>query len=166
MKPTKNPFQLVDFVVINAKFSFVPNETRKSIDEIESEYILNVDYRFEFEGNRVSVYSKVAVNMNSSSIPLPGYSIFAEGVSIFECDAVHISKMEDRIKYANYSGVPIGLNNLRCFIMQLTSNGPFGKYVLPTLNLKDLMQQKYKQVSSIAGKESRTKKKALQRKAR
>jgi preprotein translocase subunit SecB len=43
-----------------------------------------------------------------------------------------------------FSAVSIALNSLRGFISSLTANAPFGRYILPSIDVNDLFRQKAK----------------------
>jgi preprotein translocase subunit SecB len=59
-----------------------------------------------------------------------------------------------------YSTVSIALNLLRGFIITLTSAGPCGKYILPSIDIDDLFRQK-----NEAAKKAKKKPDALKKRA-
>ncbi len=54
--------------------------------------------------------------------------------------------------YENYTSLIITINHLRNFISNITSYGPLGKYVLPSIDMTDLINQKIKQGDSLSDK--------------
>jgi hypothetical protein len=58
----------------------------------------------------------------------------------------------------NQSALGVVINSLRSAIVQLTAHGPFGKYVLPSVDVADLHRQKYAAMQAKAGPKRRRKK--------
>lgn len=152
MKPVLSPFEILDFVIVNSTYSFNAPTGKQNIFELMSKYEIDTNYKFESAPDHIRIYTKVAVN--NSENPLPGYSIFAEGMAIFSFNKKAKLSDEEKRKFVNYSGIPITLNCLRGFLINLTATGPLGRYTLPSFDLNDLMNQKIKQLS-VAGKRKR-----------
>lgn len=142
MKPQLSPLILIDFAIINSSFKFIAPSDNSDIRQLVSEYQIDIDFAIIPEQANTRVFIKAYVNQQETEIP--GYSIFAEGVAVFNLsDKVALTE-EDKRALLQYSAVSIALNSLRGFISSLTANAPFGRYTLPSIDVNDLFQQKAK----------------------
>ena len=140
MKPQLSPLELNDFAIINCNFKFTAPPNKTNIRKVFEEYLLDIDFAIVKDEENTRVFIKIAINQGDNN--LPGYSIFAEGVAIFELIANDTLSEEDKKSLLQYSAVSIALNSLRGFISSLTANAPFGKYILPSIDVNNLFQQK------------------------
>jgi preprotein translocase subunit SecB len=140
MKPQLSPLVLNDFAIINCNFKFTAPPEKSNIRKIIDEYSLDMDFAIVKDDENTRVFIKVAINHGDNK--LPGYSIFAEGVAIFELTDVNSLSEEDKKSLLQHSAVSIAINSLRGFISSLTANAPFGKYILPSIDVNNLFQQK------------------------
>lgn len=156
MIPQLSPLVLNDFAIINCNFKFTAPPESTNIRKIVDEYILDMDFAIVKEDDdSTRVFIKTAINHGDNK--LPGYSIFAEGVAIFELTDVSALTEEDKKSLLQYSAVSIAINSLRGFISSLTANAPFGKYILPSIDVNNLFQQKATKVK----KDTQRKKKKI-----
>lgn len=140
MKPQLSPLVLNDFAIINCNFKFTAPPDKTSIRKIVEEYDLDIDFATVKDEEKIRIFIKAAINQGDNN--LPGYSIFAEGVAIFELISSTSLSAEDKKSLLQYSAVSIAINSLRGFISVLTANAPFGKYILPSIDVNNLSQQK------------------------
>lgn len=160
MTPKLSPLKLNDFAIINCNFNFTAPPEKSNVREIVDEYSLDLDFAIIKDDDISRVFIKTAINHGDNK--LPGYSIFAEGVAIFELTSVNSLSEEDKKSLLQYSGVSIAINSLRGFITSLTANAPFGKYILPSIDVNNLFQQKLAKVKkNISVKRKRLPKKNL-----
>lgn len=142
MKFVKSQLELIDFFILNTKYKFVDTvESNLDIKKLFSEYEMDIDFMPKIkENNQYFIYIKISINEIEN--PLPGYSIFVEGVCIFDFN--ENDGIEDNVKaeYIWSSGVSIAINNLRNYISSQTSFFPFGKFNLPAVDLTNLINQK------------------------
>lgn len=137
-----SPLQLTDFQLLNLQYRFVnPTDTDEiNTDDLFGQYGIEVDFAIKRQDDTdFTIFTKA--DINSEGIQ-PGYVLFVEGVSSF-----HIAEpsMLPEAKLQNllvFSGVGIAMQQLRSRIADLTSFAPFGKYMIPTLDMDDLLQQK------------------------
>lgn len=148
MKPQLSPLLLNDFAIINCNFEFSAPPEKVDLKKIVDDYLLDIDFAIVKENDSTRVFIKTAINHGDNI--LPGYSIFAEGVAIFELSETSPLSEEDRKSLLQYSAVSIAINSLRGFITSLTANAPFGKYILPSIDVNNLFQQKVKKLKKTA----------------
>ena len=144
MKLVKSDLILEEFFIINSNYNFIePEENSIDKKELLEGYKIDIDFivrDIKNEDNKYIIFTKVEINSDDNQIP--GYDIFAEGVSIFSFNLN--SKLTDREKseFLWSSGVSISINNLRNFLGSMTSYCPLGKYTLPSVDLTSLLNTK------------------------
>jgi preprotein translocase subunit SecB len=140
MKAKQSPLKVIDFLVINSRLKFNAPSSEVNIKELFTNYSIDIDFARANQGENYQIFMKIAVNEDAPPKEI-GYSIFAEVVGIFSLDKNGLSK-EEIENYSNYTSLIITINHLRNFISNLTSYAPFGKYVLPSIDMRDLISQK------------------------
>ena len=140
MKAHLSPLTLVDFVITNNIFKFIPPTEESNIKEIAASYEIDIDFAILNDKENTRVFIKIGIN-NSADVKA-GYSIFAEGVGVFQLSKDANLSEEDKKSLLQYSAVSIAINSLRGFISTLTANAPFGRYVLPSIDVNNLFHQK------------------------
>lgn len=140
MKAHFSPLTLVDFVITNNIFKFIPPTEESNMKEIAASYEIDIDFAILNDKENTRVFIKIGIN-NSVDVK-PGYSIFSEGVGVFQLSKDDNLSEEDKKSLLQYSAVSIAVNSLRGFISTLTANAPFGRYVLPSIDVNNLFHQK------------------------
>lgn len=151
----KSVFDLNEFVVIRNNYEFIPpEEDNLLINETLSNYEIDVDYSIVPNDTETAFQIFVKIQVNKDGI-LPGYKLFSEGVGLFEFVTPNLSDDEKSV-FLIGSGISICINSLRSLISGVTSFGPFGKYLLPSIDVSDLVAQKTANIQ--ARKKVKTKK--------
>ena len=145
-----SPLILLDFAIINSSFRFIAPPDNSDIRKLVSDYLIDIDFAIIPESVNARVFIKAAINQGETE--LPGYAIFAEGVAVFELSKTATLNEEDKKSLLQYSAVSIALNSLRGFISSLTANAPFGRYILPSIDVNNLFQQKAKAIQKPTAK--------------
>lgn len=140
MKAHFSPLTLVDFVITNNIFKFIPPTEESNMKEIAASYEIDIDFAILNDTENTRVFIKIGIN-NSVDVK-PGYSIFSEGVGVFQLSKDANLSEEDKQSLLQYSAVSIAVNSLRGFVSTLTANAPFGRYVLPSIDVNNLFHQK------------------------
>ena len=150
MKPQLSPLILLDFAIINSSFKFIAPPDNSDIPKLVSAYVIDIDFAIIKEHENSRVFIKATVNQGETE--MPGYSIFAEGVAVFEISKTATLTEDDKKSLLQYSAVSIALNSLRGFISSLTANTPLGRYTLPSVDVNNLFKQKAKEIQKPATK--------------
>lgn len=150
MKARLSPLTLIDFAITNCEFKFIPPEEDINIKEVAASYDIDIDFAILNDNENTRVFIKSGIN-NEGNIK-PGYSIFVEGVGVFQLLKENDLSEEDKKILLQYSAVSIALNSLRGFIGTLTANTPFGRYLLPSIDVNYLFHQKIQAVKSKSKK--------------
>lgn len=148
MKPSASPLSIVDFAITSFDFKFITPTDGSQIDvkKLFSNYDIDID--FGIHSNEIThVYMRAKINCNEKE-KKPGYFIDAEATCIFEFnEKIEISK-DAKSSMEGFSTIYIALNTLRGFISQITANAPWGRYILPSIDLNDLIEKKKQELSN------------------
>lgn len=148
MKPLLSPLILKDFAITENKFTFTSvNEGINDLEELFNSYPIDIDFGYSENDLYITISVKVQVNNADNPDILGGYSIIAEGTSIFEFNNKVKLSNDERASLLNYSGLSITINHVRGFIAALTSYAPFGRYNLPTIDVNSLLSKKKDQLN-------------------
>jgi len=147
MKATKSPLVLEAFFLLENRFKFVQLE--EPLEDVQSalfdKYGIDIDFTTrvispEHDSKQVfDVFTKIGIN--NLKQPLAGYSIFLEGVGRYILDKGAVPEKEvENLK--NLSALTMSIGLLRGILMDITSNAPMGKYILPSIAVFDLIKEK------------------------
>lgn len=159
-----SPLQLTDFQLLNLQYKFVnPTDTDEiNTDELFSAYNIDVDFAVKrHDDTNFTIFTKAVINHEGAQ---PGYVLFAEGVSSFHIDGPSSLPEATLQNLLVFSGVGIAMQQLRSRVADLTSFAPLGKYMLPTLDMDDLLKQKQKKKELSNGSEKSEDSKELKEK--
>ena len=140
----KAPLVLKDFYVLETLYQYSePDGEEIDINTLFDEYLINFDFRISVQENEeYHLYTKIAVNEPVDNNVQPGYMISVHSISILSI--ANDTDLTDQQKndYLMMSGLSIAINNLRAYIMNLTSYYPLGRYQLPAIDMVKLHQDK------------------------
>lgn len=152
MKIPKSDLELIEFVIINSEYRFhePKDDIEINIRELFSDYELNIDFGtsepIEDEDNIFNIFIKI--DINNGKDPLPGYSIFCEGVGLFKIP--NLKTLEDSVanNLLQISSLSISINSIRSYLMNITNYYPFGKFILPSIDMNQLISSKVQEKES------------------
>lgn len=153
-----SPLQLTDFQLLDLQYQFINPVETDEVDtgELFSRYDIDVDFAIQPQDDaNFTIFTKAGINQSGSE---PGYKLFAEGVSTFRITDPAALPETTLQNLLVFSGVGIAMQQLRSRIADLTSFAPFGKYMLPTLDVDDLLKRKREQREQTVAQKSRHKK--------
>ncbi len=147
MKVEKSALELENFFVIGFNWACVPlKDFESELPELPIELI---DIEFEIfnssiEENQFKISMIVSTNdeLNEDDVKnRPGYHFTILAESHFKINKEGLT--EDNIhSIVSYSAMPMIINSIRMFILNHSSYCPFGQWVLPSINLNDLLKKK------------------------
>jgi preprotein translocase subunit SecB len=143
----KSPLVLETFFVVENRFKFIqPEEEIEDVQtELFSAYEIDLDFTIRPVLNesdniiKFNVYTKMGVNQLKT--PKSGYSSFVEGIGAFSLSKENLTDL-DVDNLTNLSSVSIMINCLRGVLMDISSNAPLGRFILPSIDVNDLLKQK------------------------
>lgn len=141
MKAKKSPLILNSFLLLNHKYKFIQPSDTPDINKIMDSYDIEVDYAInQSPEGYYQLFTKI--DINSIDKPLPGYNLFIEGVCLFSFDNNKEIPQLTKNQLLHASGISICINSLRNILSVITSNGPFGRYTLPSIDVNHLLAEK------------------------
>jgi len=152
MKPIASPLNIIDFAILNFELHFIQPKKKNDVDinQLFTEYDIDID--FTIHGNDI-IQVFLTADINKERNKRQGYSISAEVACIFEFNkAIEITAAAKK-QIEGFSTIYIALNSLRGFISQFTASAPLGRYILPSIDLNDLIRKK----QALAMDEKKTK---------
>lgn len=150
MIANRSPLDLAEFALISQQYKFTPPDDGIDVMALMDGYEIDIDFSINTRDDiQFQMYVSIGINKNGI---LPGYIISSEGVGFFDfANAGDLSKKE-KGEFLQVSGISICINQLRGIIISLTSNGPLGKYLLPSIDVNDLLNEKLKAISKGGAK--------------
>jgi len=143
MLAKKSPFHLRDFLLLKQSIEVLPPPENQSVNIFEITDSYNIDIDFTIQDTQKPFYQVfVKISINLTKQKEIGYSIFAEGVGIFEFDDSIVNNEAEKSNFIYFSGLSICINGLRAIIANVTSHCPFGKYTLPSIDVNELLKDK------------------------
>ena len=145
----KSPLILNNFFLLNHRYQFIQPTEVPNIVELTEMYLIDIDFVVQVvDEDLFQLFIKIGVNNTEKA--LPGYRLFIEGACVFSFDkSVNLSDV-DKSNLLHFSGISICINNLRNIIATITTNGLFGKYTLPTIDVNQLLADKNEAIEKQA----------------
>lgn len=148
MKVKKSVLNFEQFIVFSSHFDAIPLQ-EKGEGKLK-DIPLNIDVDILTTPQNQSVYNVVVeITGNNGKKKLPGYSFFVGSEGIFTLNQKDLQKeMIDQL--LAYSAVPMVINSIRGYLLNLSSYAIYGQYLLPAIDIQQIVQQK------ISAKESQS----------
>jgi len=127
-------FKLERFSILESHFKVIPVKSEKELPELPVEVNFET---FSSDPNFLRIIVKIEVNKEGS---MPGYSfeVVADGIFSFP----EKSDEKERATYTNYSGLPLIINSIRAYIMNISSYSFYGQYTLPLIDINNILDKK------------------------
>ena len=157
MKVTASPLQILDFAILKFEMEYVAITKEIELKELFSGYNIDLDFSIDDSDGILRVFMKSGINQGKKKEM--GYSVFAECACLFQFDEKISISHNEKDSLQSFSAIYITLNALRGFISNFTVNGPMGRYILPSIDLNKLIDEKKKlSIKKISNKKSTTSK--------
>lgn len=137
MKKEKNllsEFKMEGFSILESHFKVVPVQVDGELPELQ----IDVDFQtYTSDSNMLRII--VAVDANKDA-KVPGYvfSVVGEGIFSFPEDLSE----KNRSGYTSYSALPLIINSIRAYIMNISAYSFFGQYTLPLIDINKIIEKK------------------------
>jgi hypothetical protein len=148
MHAQKSPLILEESFIIASNIISVPksDDSRGSLNN----FTLDIDFDIfvnEFDADERRVV--VSVQGNDQENPVPGYCFSIVAQATFNYDKTSKVSKKEKDALLTRSAIPMVIGQIRSYLSTLTAHGPFGIYLLPAIDMNDLLKQK-----EISGKEN------------
>jgi preprotein translocase subunit SecB len=144
MKAKFSPLQLLDFKLLESHYEFiVPEEEGFNVKDLFQSYPVDIDFgigKTEVEGE-IQLFTKIEVNFGKKK-SLPGYKLMVEGGGTFRIQDPENVDEGLRNNLSQFSTLNMMINNLRNIMYQITNLGPMGGYLLPPIDISQLLRDK------------------------
>lgn len=157
MKAKLSQLKLIEFSLMDFYCRCEFPLPEKGMQGLFDDYDIDLDYGIKkiTSNKHFYVYIKVNINRGINSEVKPGYSIYAEGVGIF-----NIENETDAGAESWYSSaVSMCLSYLRANIANISAAFPVGKYLLPSIDMHQLSLDKQRQGADVPERKSSRRKK-------
>ena len=149
MKTKKSPLQIDNINITGCQLmTIMPNNDNEPLNN----YDINMDFdTFSNEGLENDMIVFLRVEGNDIENPVSGYcfSIISEASISFSKDI----KEKDKSALISISALQIIVSYVRGYIANITAYCPFGQYILPAIDLNDLIKQKKELINNQNKKE-------------
>ncbi len=140
MKIKTSEFIIERFIVFSSHIESVQlKDGYKSLPELS----LDIDFDL-FESKRPIEDYRIVLKLNANlSKEIPGYSFSIVTQVIFKFKKKNLNE-DTKKEYLINSGLPLMINSTRLYLSNLTFYGSYGQYLLPLIDIKDLIRKKNK----------------------
>jgi preprotein translocase subunit SecB len=144
MKAKFSPLQLLDFKLLESHIEFVvPDEGELDVKQLFQSYSVDIDFGLQENENdhEIQLFTVIQINLGEQET-LPGYKIMVEGGGTFRIQ--NPEELDENLKknLTQFSTLNMMINNLRNIIYQITNLGPMGGYLLPPIDISQLLRDK------------------------
>ena len=141
MIPKNSPLSLVDIYIVASNIMAI--HTPDGYEGEINSFPIEIDFDlYQLKDDESNFKIMISVDGNDPKNPVPGYcfNLIAEGIFNYKKD--NGVKSDDKDILLSHSAIPIVIGHLRSHLMSITSAGPYDKYILPVVDLSDLLHQK------------------------
>ncbi len=131
----KSSFNIKKFSILASRFEAILLSDKT---DVLPEIPVEIDYDIYFDNNNIfRILMQLHGNKDAA---LPGYSfsIVAEGVY----DFTEEFEREKKDEFLSLSGIPLMINSIRAYILNISSYSVFGQYTLPMVDVQHLLDSK------------------------
>lgn len=137
IKMKKSNLQIKDFKISGSYIQAIPETDTLKADVYNLPVNLDFDALLD-ENNSGHFYLQVNIQCNMAKKPKPGYSFRVSAQAEFLIE----KESDDFQNLLQYSALPMVINNIRGYITNMTAQSWFGVYLLPTIDIVDLIKKK------------------------
>lgn len=130
-----SPLELKDFFLLKVECKFTAPKDGSDIREFFPNYVVDINFAkrsLPKNDNIVSIFMRIIINNDETKENLPGYHLLFEGVGVYDFEKI---KEESERNSLMSSAVNMTLSYLRSDVANITGHLPFGKYLLPSIDM-------------------------------
>ena len=151
MEIVKSELELLNFLILNFEFSFIPPKAEIKKEKLFSDYLIDMDFMIKEVNGNYNVFTKIEINRKKTHA---GYSIFIEGVGVYNLKTKKELVVKEISNFLHSSGLQMGISHLRTYISTITASAPMGRYLLPSIDLGKLLLEKTKRLEELKNKKA------------
>ncbi len=139
----ESPLEVIDFFVVQFTFNSIPvkGDNDRSIEKMIYSHKIHIDFgkkkmNKDFDAFFLKAWSNFGKNMS------PGYSFFIETVTYYRIRNERKLSRDIIKNLSTYSVLAVSYSNVRSVLNNMSANCPFGKYILPSIDINDIINKK------------------------
>jgi len=141
MQAQKSPLILEESFIIASNILSVPEP--EEFKGILNDFTIDIDFDiFTKETDTEARRIVVSVQGNDQDNPVPGYCFSIVAQATYNYDKLVKVSKKDKDVLLTHSAIPMVIGQIRSYLSTLTAHGPFGIYLLPAIDMNDLIKQK------------------------
>lgn len=141
MQAQKSPLILEESFIIASNILSVPEP--EEFKGILNDFTIDIDFDiFTNETDTEARRIVVSVQGNDQDNPVPGYCFSIVAQATYNYDKLVKVSKKDKDVLLTHSAIPMVIGQIRSYLSTLTAHGPFGIYLLPAIDMNDLIKQK------------------------
>lgn len=141
MQAQKSPLILEESFIIASNILSVPEP--EEFKGILNDFAIDIDFDiFTKETDTEARRIVVSVQGNDQDNPVPGYCFSIVAQATYNYDKMVKVSKKDKDVLLTHSAIPMVIGQIRSYLSTLTAHGPFGIYLLPAIDMNDLIKQK------------------------
>ena len=143
MKIKQSPLKFEEFYILDSHFQTL---NTNDIQKITIENIpIDIDFDILLNEKENDLFNIVLIlNGNIKEKPEYGYRFTIISNGIFRLKDLDNLDINIANQFIYFSALPILINSIRTYLLNISSFAPFGKYLLPAIDLKDLLKKREK----------------------
>lgn len=148
MKAKPSALRIEQFTVLNASLKTILTQNVNSEDLNDVLQKLSIDIDFDvlnLKKDDLNDKCMISVTIKINESEETGYCMEVEAAGVFYFGKEADLTQKDK-KNLIYSGISMCITNIRNYMVSMTSFSAWGAYVLPPIDMNDLLKQKQKQV--------------------
>ncbi len=137
MEIKKSDLEFLDFNITEMNLEIY--QTNLFLDLNNMPIDLNYDI-LESEDEKDFFLIKVDLSINKNKLKKNYLFIHLKAEGYFKLNDISKKDEKKTIQYLYFTALPMLINSIRTYIMHITSFTSFGKYILPTIDLNELIK--------------------------
>ena len=155
MKAKRSPLSLHDTFLLQShlEVSKPPETEDLDLDELFKTYEIDIDFGIKIQEEIDYLITKIGINMERKT---SGYHMLIECISYLSVSENVDNQIRTSMIIEN--GLSLNINFARNYIASQTAHAPLGKYLLPSIDARDLIDKKFAHQKGASAKKSTKKK--------
>ncbi|HEX2866933.1 MAG TPA: hypothetical protein VHO03_07810 [Ignavibacteriales bacterium] len=138
MKIKNSDLKLDGINILGLSVDFIPSD---DVNELPSlDFDINFDIMSIQEQGKFRIIMEIAYNIGKTR--KGGYSFYVIGEGNYSFNNFQSKTKKEIDEFLIFSGVPILINYIRSQLATVTASFPYGQFMLPTIDMADLVRRK------------------------
>ncbi len=145
MQIKKSDLNFERFNILACSFAVTPSTKKISEKQLTSNSI-EFDFDIFFNNNNGNKFKiLIQLESNDPEKPKPGYIFSVICEAYFYLKGISKLKKDKKDQYILFTALPLTVSMIRSHLYNLSANYPYGHYLLPSIDLINLFDKKFKE---------------------